>query len=181
MTMLAGSSHLTDSTVMATGGREPASAPTPSAATTTDFRPWPVEREELTIQVSVATRRLPWFGGWWKEATELFGLPPNWNGYGERRVHGAAIKRAAIVIDSLQISGPPPHMSPTSDGSVQLEWHAGDSSIEVLIAQQGVPEAVVFNGDDEVAWHVRTTGDASRLADAITALFAATVGSQDLA
>lgn len=147
---------------------------TPSATgvVTKDDRPWPVERDELTISVTTATSRRAWFQRWMRDAMELFNLPPNWNGYGERPVHALSLKRAARILDAMDFDGPQPAMSPRHDGTVQLEWHNDDSSIELVVAPNASAEAWTFVGDDEDSWTVETTVDARRVSKAIRDLIA---------
>lgn len=143
-------------------------------ATTLDERPLPAEREEVTVVVTSRTAQQVWFKQWVEDVRELFNLRPNWNGYGERPVHAAAIKRAARILDAMDYDGPSPAVAPRHDGSIQIEWHNGDCSVE-LIVQPDEAEAWVFRNEDEVTWTVTTTIDAQRLRRAVSDLLGADV------
>lgn len=149
--------------------------PTDTGATALDGRPWPAEREEITIVVSSRTARRVWFKQWMEDATELFNLPPNWNGYGERPVHASALKRAARILDVMDYDGPPPSVAPRHDGSIQIEWHNGTRSVELIAKSNEAAEAWVFSDDDEGSWIITSTVDALRLRDAVARLLGANV------
>lgn len=149
---------------------DPPAGPSETVIATPDDRPWPAEREEITIEVSSATASREWFGAWFETALDLFNMLPDWNGSGELPVHAAAIKRAARVLDAMDLIGPGPALTPRHDGSVQLEWHRGQWSVEVVVRPSGHPEAWVFSGDDETTWPVRTASDAIRITEAVSEL-----------
>lgn len=167
---------LTDSThpaVSATGTQTDLPDPEPPSDTgvaAPDDRPWLAQREEITIRVSNATATRAWFKQWLEDADALFALSPNWNGYGERRVHASAIKRAMRILDAMDYDGIGPALSPRHDGSVQVEWHSGPRSVELVVHPNAPAEAWVFSGDDETTWLVETSADALRLVTAVRTL-----------
>lgn len=155
------------------GHTYPSALPTDTGVSAADDRPWPAEREEITLEVSSATESRAWFKQWLSDAGALFKLPPNWNGYGERPVHASALKRAARVLDAMDYDGTAPALSPRHDGSVQVEWHVGPSSVELVVHPNGPAEAWVFSENGEETWAVQTTVDALRLGSTVRALLGA--------
>jgi len=149
--------------------------PTDTGAAALDERPWPAEREEITIVVSSRTAQRVWFKQWMEDATGLFNLRPNWNGYGERPVHASALKRAARILDVMDYDGPPPSVAPRHDGSIQIEWHNGPRSVELVVKPNDAAEIRVFSDDDEESWAITSTVDALRLREAVTHLLGANV------
>jgi hypothetical protein len=115
-----------------------------------------------------------WFKQWVEDVTELFKLGPNWNGYGERPVRSSAIKRAARILDAMDYDGPSPSVAPRHDGSIQIEWHNGDRSVE-LIVKPDEAEAWTFRDEDETCWTVTSTIDTLRLRRAVADLLGADV------
>ncbi len=59
-------------------------------------------------------------------------LVPNWDGYGAPRIDPEVMEAAkwliAQVPENLVVR---PRVVPTSNGSIQLEWHAGPKSLEL--------------------------------------------------
>jgi len=59
-------------------------------------------------------------------------LAPNWDGYGAPAIDPAVIEAAEAFIARLpQGLAPPPRVVPMSNGTLQLEWHAGPKSLEL--------------------------------------------------
>lgn len=128
------------------------------------------------IVVSSRTAERVWFKQWMEDATKLFKLPPNWNGYGERPVHASALKRAARILDVMDYDGPPPSVAPRHDGSIQIEWHNGTRSVELIVKPNEAAEAWIFSDDDEDSWAITSTVDALRLRAAVTQITGTVAG-----
>jgi len=59
-------------------------------------------------------------------------LAPNWDGYGAPAIDPAVIEAAKRFIDRLpEAIAPRPRVVPMSNGTLQLEWHAGSKSLEL--------------------------------------------------
>lgn len=99
--------------------------------------PWPVDRHELTFEVHATTASCAWFQRAVDEFVALLNLGPNWNGYGERAVHPASVKRLVRLLDEISFRGLAPSIVPLPDGGVQAEWHRGDASLEIEVPPVG--------------------------------------------
>lgn len=135
---------------------------------------WPAEREEITFRVKRSTQSQPWFRPTLDVVLSLLELPADWNGYGEKQIHAAAAKRLVALLDGLDYAGPPPRVAPVRTGDLQLEWHSGDRSIEVMVPSEGPAAAFQYEGDDDASWEVPGPGPTSlglqRLREALDAL-----------
>lgn len=139
------------------------SLPSQRAFTPADERAWPAEREEISVAVSRNTASRAWFPRWLVAMAELANLPPNWNGNGERQIHSASLKRAAAILSAIDYDGPVPGLAPRHDGTVQIEWHRGDVSIEVVVPPTGPGEAWAFDGEAEESWEATSQRGLHRL------------------
>jgi hypothetical protein len=99
-------------------------------------------------------------------------LPENWDSYGAKPVSAAARNAAFHLLGGLSSpSTPEPILVPTSDGSVQIEWHTGGIDLEVRILSS-TRISIAFEDltgehdpiEDELQF------DLTRLRDAIEAL-----------
>jgi hypothetical protein len=62
----------------------------------------------------------------------LRGLTPNWDGYGAPAIDPEVIQAAKQFIARLPMNlAFRPQVVPTSNGSLQLEWHQGEKSLEL--------------------------------------------------
>jgi hypothetical protein len=80
-------------------------------------------------------RNLP---NWLRQAraklNQLRCLPANWNSYGAKQVTPGAIEAAYKLLQEMATHATPyPAIVPTSDGSVQLEWHTRGIDLELRI------------------------------------------------
>jgi hypothetical protein len=65
---------------------------------------------------------------------QLRTLPPNWNSYGATRVAPVATEAAYKLLQEMTTHATPyPAIVPTSDGSIQLEWHTRGVDLELRI------------------------------------------------
>lgn len=102
---------------------------------------------------------------WWEQlshrAQELLRLPLDWDSYGASAVGPGAVKAAfrflaRFMADDLPI----PQLTPTSVGSVNVEWHLSDTrEIEVEFDSDGDIEALIVDGDVESAFPKGTNAD----------------------
>jgi hypothetical protein len=62
----------------------------------------------------------------------LRALTPNWDGYGGAAINPAVIDAAkSFIVKLADERAPRPRVVPMSDGTLQLEWHAGAKSLEL--------------------------------------------------
>jgi hypothetical protein len=82
---------------------------------------------------SLSSRTLPrWLNKVLKEIDSLRYLEKNWDSYGAPRVNRQSLTEAANVLQELaRPRMPAPSVVPTSDGSIQLEWHTRGIDLEV--------------------------------------------------
>ena len=90
-----------------------------SETITSGFRPpFDSPRPVLHLTVSSELRARPWFGEIFSRFRTLLELGENWNGYGEKAVHGNAVKRALNVLEAIGTEGPGPWVVPTFEGGL---------------------------------------------------------------
>lgn len=76
-----------------------------------------------------------------RKLAELASLPPNWDSYGGRPLSPEMRFAAGRLIAQIAELGlPKPAIVPTSDGSIQLEWHERDIDLELRLRSQIVYE-----------------------------------------
>lgn len=132
--------------------------------------PWPAERHEATFAVSRATMTSAWFNQVVRRLAALLALAPNWNGYGERTIHPASAKRLVALLDVIAYSGDTPAVVPLSDGSLQLEWHRGDLSLEVEVPPNGPAVGWLSGADQDEEWVITTPEGLQLFRDRVQAL-----------
>ena len=78
-------------------------------------------------------------------------MPEGWDSYGAAGVSNDAIARAVEVLMGLQfpLRAPLPSVVPGSSGSVQLEWHQADASVEIHISSRGTATAFLGQAGEE--------------------------------
>jgi hypothetical protein len=78
-------------------------------------------------------------------------LGPNWDGYGAPAIDPAVIGSAAAFVGKLPANlAPRPRVVPTSNGMLQLEWHAGAKSLEVEFESPHSIRYLQWNPDEGV-------------------------------
>lgn len=76
-----------------------------------------------------------WFADLRSRLEELSKLQPNWNSYGARPIAPAALGAVfGLLYQLARSSTPRPTIVPTSDGSVQVEWHTRGIDLEIRVA-----------------------------------------------
>ena len=112
----------------------------------------------VTVEVGERLQAAPWCKDFLRLVRALSSLAPNWNGYGERPIHPASLKRAVALLDAMDASQlPAPSIVPVADGSVQIEWHLRTRSVEVEVPPSGDATGFAYNpgnADDGVEWRV---------------------------
>jgi hypothetical protein len=82
-----------------------------------------------------------WLRDAMRKLAELASLPPNWDSYGGRPLSPEMRLAAGSLIAQIAEPGlPMPAIVPTSDGSIQLEWHERDIDLELRLRSQSVYE-----------------------------------------
>jgi hypothetical protein len=81
-----------------------------------------------------------------RKLAELSSLPPNWDSYGGRPLSPEMHLAAGRLIAQIAEPGlPMPAIVPTSDGSIQLEWHERDIDLELRLR---TPSLYEFSFED---------------------------------
>lgn len=76
-----------------------------------------------------------------RQLAELSSRPPNWDSYGGSPLSAAMRAAASALIEQIADPGlPMPTIVPTSDGSVQFEWHEHDIDLELRLRSPSVYE-----------------------------------------
>jgi hypothetical protein len=91
-----------------------------------------------------------WRSGWVMELRDRFdkltALPVGWDGYAGRPVSFQCANFVANMLERLhQDNVPPPSLVPGSDGSLQVEWHRNNFSVELDVL--GVQNVVATRVD----------------------------------
>jgi hypothetical protein len=80
----------------------------------------------------------------------LLRLPQNWNSYGAGPIQSAAVAAALRFLgQTMHPETPAPAVVPTSQGGVQLEWHAGEIDLEVRVSPSGEINVVYEDAQGE--------------------------------
>ena len=125
-----------------------------SETITSGFRPPFVSpRPVLHLTVSSELRARPWFDEIFTRFRTLLELGENWNGYGEKAVHGNAVKRALNVLEAIGTEGPGPWVVPTFEGGLQLEWIGNKYEIEVDIPPEGSASVLIVDPNNTETEH----------------------------
>jgi hypothetical protein len=78
-------------------------------------------------------------------------LAPNWDGYGAPAIDPAVIEAAEAFIARLPLGlAPPPRVVPMSNGTLQLEWHAGPKSLELEFESPASIRYLQWHSDEGV-------------------------------
>lgn len=75
-----------------------------------------------------------WIQATLKQIDEISALELNWDSYGAPVISPSRILQAYKVVRSIMHDRAPiPNLVPTSDGSIQIEWHANGVDLEILL------------------------------------------------
>jgi hypothetical protein len=74
---------------------------------------------------------------------ELYGLGPNWDSYGGRRVHAGAVRAVLELLSQVRGHLPLPIVSPMSTGGLQLEWGGNDEGVEIEVGPDGTVTVLI--------------------------------------
>lgn len=90
--------------------------------------------EELSIVIQFEGTEPAWLVSWMEHLSRLLNLPENWDSYGASRIKPSAVLGAInFLLPSVQdLPAPLPDVVPHRSGGVQLEWHVGETDLEVL-------------------------------------------------
>ena len=85
----------------------------------------------------------PWFASLRQRADELKALQTGWDSYKAQPLDHATVDKAVELAIALAGSFPAcaPQLVPTSEGEVQVEWHAEGWDIEMLVARAAISQA----------------------------------------
>lgn len=116
-------------------------------------------RSELVLQsgssITVDARELEpgWLYPLLKQLQELLQLGRNWDSYGGCPIEPKAVEVALrIAGDVLSAEASPPTVVPTSQGGVQLEWHANGIDLEIAVSPSGAVNAYYYNRTTGQVW-----------------------------
>lgn len=104
----------------------------------------PVLEQPINYRTSVptsyflsGTQQASWLPAVHRRLRELAGLPSNWDSYGGRPLLPEMQAAAGTLIQQIAEPGlPMPTIVPTSDGSIQLEWHERGIDLELRLRSQ---------------------------------------------
>lgn len=141
------------------------SRPDASASWATDGGFWfdTITPEVPVIHVDRSTAARAWFMPVLKALDGLYGLRPNWNGYGEAPVDLVNAARVISVLAATDFDGPAPSIVPLHDGGVQAEWHWGERHLEIQFLPGGSPAAWWCDASGEDEWEVAGRNAIERL------------------
>jgi hypothetical protein len=102
---------------------------------------------------------------------EVVGLPRGWDGYSAVPVSFGTAQFAAQMIERLCIPDvPAPSIVPGSDGSLQVEWHAGGFDIELDVQGPNEVEAYRLNQGTDATDELEVESDFTQIASWLTEL-----------
>jgi hypothetical protein len=112
-----------------------------------------VSERRVTLRVEWEGEEPPWVEPTLNALGELLALPANWDSYGAYRVDPESVASAGralcLVMGSDTI---PPTIVPTSEGGIQLEWHARGVDLEIDISPTGRRYISCVDRQRETEW-----------------------------
>ena len=134
--------------------------PTPDSLTSTIF---PQNRMVFTLRSS------PWMRELNSRFNDIVSLPRGWDGYAGAPVSFSTAQFAAQMIERLWVPDvPTPSIIPGTDGSVQIEWHAGGYDIELDVLDPSEVEAYRLNKASGEVDKIKIESDFSEIAQWIS-------------
>lgn len=90
--------------------------------------------EGVSIAIEFEGTEPDWLVSWMERLSRLLNLPEGWDSYEASRIKPSAIIGAInFLLPAVQdLSIPVPDAIPHRSGGVQLEWHVGETDLEVL-------------------------------------------------
>lgn len=102
------------------------------------------------------------------QLNKLLSLPRNWDSYGARRIDLPRVRQAFRLLQYVMHDETPvPSIVPTSNGSLQLEWHIAGIDLEVLLLGDNSCNVVFEDRESGTEWEVLVLSDLSRLVEVV--------------
>ena len=95
----------------------------------------PIELRPVQPGSAALTEANPaWMDATLQQLEKISALERDWDSYGAPVIALSRISQAYNVVQSVMHDcAPPPELVPTSDGSIQIEWHAHGMDLEILL------------------------------------------------
>lgn len=112
----------------------------------------------------------------WRERTvlglaKILGLSAGWDSYGAPRIQTRAVNLALHLLESAaRDDAPAPIVVPTSDGGVQLEWHAWGLDVELEVPPQETPQLLFRDRRSAQEWEREVGADLGPLSEVLKIL-----------
>lgn len=119
--------------------------------------PWERAGMPLLLEVGPSLASASWFPSIRASVERVASFQPGWNGGKEQQVSLESIRRVVEILNFVAAVAPSPSLVPVSDGSLQIEWHRRNGSLQVEVGITGEAVAVAYSdadGDDEVEWNI---------------------------
>ncbi len=117
-----------------------------------------------TVVIELEENEPAWLAPTLRTLAEILQLRPDWDSYGARIIDPDAVADAlTLLTETMHMHTPPPIISPTNRGGIQLEWHTRGIDLEI---ERTAPDRVhVFCEDDRhgTEWEGDLSVDFSRL------------------
>ena len=125
-----------------------------SASSTATTNPLPL-RYNVGLSRGVRVEVSPSAPSWVYEVLSRFNrlleLPGNWDSYGARPVHPlAVVNTISFLVLAMRKETPCPHIVPTVEGDVQVEWHRNGVDIEIEICRDGRYDLSLDGGPESI-------------------------------
>ncbi len=91
--------------------------------------------DDLFIEVHFKSTEIEpsWLVKWMKRLSDLVNLPDDWDSYGAKRISSNAVFGAInLVLPNIEYFTSAPLVFPHGSGGIQIEWHVGNTDLEVL-------------------------------------------------
>jgi hypothetical protein len=103
-----------------------------------------------------------------EETSALLRLPPGWNSHNAAPVPpDAAVTALDIVVQTLFLGAPYPHITPLSSGGLQIEWHEPGIEIEASVDREGIVTVWCHDSQDGTEAEFVDDEDAPHLLDLV--------------
>jgi hypothetical protein len=119
--------------------------------------PSPMAGEPLSVVVVGAAPR--WIAPLVERVNAAARLHEGWDSYGGRPLGPKAAQCGIELLASIGYAGDAPHVVPTPDGNLQLEWTRPDLILQVEVSGGGEVAVLVARGDEVEEWDTGLLGD----------------------